>query len=90
MRPIPSDIKYDELLIKELVPVKFHFHYKKWLRYYLDFCEKYQVEKANKESLTSFINKLKKKIRQMNNSNKRLVQYYCTMILNPLMLERVI
>lgn len=34
-------------------------HYLKWLRYYLDFCEKYTFEPANPKSLPNFIRKLK-------------------------------
>ena len=41
MIQIPSDIKinFDALLVKKAVPEKLHSHYKKWLRYYLDFCQ---------------------------------------------------
>ena len=41
MIQIPSDIKinFDALLVKKAVLEKLHSHYKKWLRYYLDFCQ---------------------------------------------------
>ena len=35
---------YDELLAKAAVPERFHFFFKKWLRYYLDFCLKHEFE----------------------------------------------
>jgi len=35
--------------------------YKKWLRYYLDFCFKYNHNKTNKKTLDLFIGKLKEK-----------------------------
>ena len=38
-----------------------HFHYRKWLRYYLDFCLKYDHDPANKESFAPFVQKLKDK-----------------------------
>ncbi len=36
-------------------------YFKKWLRYYLDFCEKYHFPPVRKESLSRFINKLQDK-----------------------------
>jgi len=38
-----------------------HRSFKKWLRYYLDFCEKYQFPAARKESLPEFLGKLREK-----------------------------
>jgi hypothetical protein len=63
MKPIPSETKilYDAALIKKGVSLPAHFHYRKWLRYYLDFCLKYHHEPVNKESLAPFIQKLKAK-----------------------------
>ena len=37
------------------------FNYKKWLRYYLDFCFKYRHQQSDKASLKFFISKLKEK-----------------------------
>ena len=63
VKPIPSEIKilYDALLIKRGVPLTAHFYYRKWLRYYLDFCFKYHHDKSKKDSLSYFIKKLKDK-----------------------------
>ena len=63
MLKIPPQILllYDEFLAKTVVPERFHFFYKKWLRYYLDFCHKYRFEPSKKESLSNFSNKLKDK-----------------------------
>ncbi len=49
MIQIPSDIKinFDALLVKKAIPEKLHSHYKKWLRYYLDFCQKYYFHQLN-------------------------------------------
>jgi len=52
---------YDELLVKKAVPDRSHFLYKKWLRYYLDFCHKYRFESSKRENLSGFLNKLKDK-----------------------------
>ena len=40
MQPIPPRITilYDAALVEKGVPLSAHFHYRKWLRYYLDFC----------------------------------------------------
>ena len=63
MEPIPAEIKirYDAALVKENVPLPAHFHYRKWLRYYLDFCLKYRYEILKKESLSYFLKKLEDK-----------------------------
>ncbi|MEW6608768.1 MAG: hypothetical protein AB1414_15205 [bacterium] len=60
---IPTDIfaQYSLILAKKSVPVSYQSHYKKWLRYYLDFCHKYGFSHSNKESLTQFIKKLQEK-----------------------------
>ena len=63
MLEIPSQIKrlYDELLLKRAVPERSRFLYKKWLRYYLDFCHKYRFEPSRGQNLSKFLDKLKDK-----------------------------
>ena len=63
MIQIPPEIKtqFDALLIQKAIPKRFHSDYRKWLRYYLDFCHKYRFEKSKKETLPYFIKKLKDK-----------------------------
>ena len=63
MKPIPAEIqiRYDAALVKKDVPLPAHFHYKKWLRYYLGFYLKYRYEISRKESLPYFVKKLKDK-----------------------------
>jgi len=63
MKEIPAEIRvlYDALLVQKKIPEKSRFYYKKWLRYYLDFCFKYGCNQSNKESLSCFIKKLKEK-----------------------------
>ncbi len=48
-------------MIKKGIPLPAHFHYRKWLRYYLDFCLRYHHKPADKESLAPFVQKLKDK-----------------------------
>ena len=47
-------------------------HYKKWLRYYLDFCHKYGFELANRQSLPAF----QEKLRAKNQSGSQVQQAY--------------
>jgi len=55
----PSLLKqYEEYLRKKTIPNNFHGTYKKWLRYYLDFCQKYNFSPPQKNSLPHFIRKL--------------------------------
>jgi hypothetical protein len=63
MKQIPSDLKarYSSMLVQKGVPETYHYYYGKWLRYYLDFCEKYRFNQLNKETLAHFIKKLKDK-----------------------------
>ena len=53
MRSVLSDLlkNYSNLLEHRGIPGKNHYHFQKWLRYYLDFCYKYQFILADKDSL---------------------------------------
>ena len=63
MIAVPSNIArlYDARLEKRAVPPAQRPYYKKWLRYYLDFCHKYHHPPAAKKSLSGFIQKLHEK-----------------------------
>ena len=56
-----TKILYDAALAKKGVPLTAHFYYRKWLKYYLDFCLKYHRERSKKGSLPYFLQKLKNK-----------------------------
>jgi integron integrase len=60
---IPNDVftKYIAYLIKTGVPDTSYAEYKKWLRYYLDFCDKYPVPEAKSERVRLFVAKLQDK-----------------------------
>jgi len=60
---IPPDLlaRFESILTKKSVPNEQRNHYKKWLRYYLDFCQKYKQPISTKESLQQFIKKLQEK-----------------------------
>ena len=59
--PIEIIVLYDAQLVQKEIPKNFRFYYKKWLRYYLDFCQKYNFKQSDKKSLSYFIKKLKEK-----------------------------
>ncbi len=59
--PIKIIVLYDAQLVQKEIPKHFRFYYKKWLRYYLDFYQKYNFKQSDKESLSYFIKKLKEK-----------------------------
>jgi len=48
--------RFEAYLRNRRVPNKLHGEYKKWLRYYLDFCQKYQISPTKNGSLPRFIN----------------------------------
>ncbi len=49
------------VLKKRSIPDSSHAEYKKWLRYYLDFCGKYPLSDSKSERVKLFINKLREK-----------------------------
>jgi predicted phosphoadenosine phosphosulfate sulfurtransferase len=63
MRKIPAalNVQFDALLVKKKIPQRFHSHYLKWLRYYLDFHQKNGFSESNPQSQPDFIRKLKEK-----------------------------
>lgn len=63
MKKIPPDLEYrfNILLDQESVNKQIQIEYQKWLRYYLDFCQKYSFVQSDQNSLVSFINKLREK-----------------------------
>ena len=62
MLPIPEYISVQyNVLRQRAIPESFHVHYRKWLRYFLDFCEKYPPPEAKSERVRLFIEKLKSK-----------------------------
>lgn len=81
MRKIPAalNVQFNALLVKNKIPQRFHNHYLKWLRYYLDFCQRYRFNESNSRSLPNFIRKLKEKRRtaaQQKQANDAIHIYY--------------
>ena len=65
---VPDNIleSFENLLVHEPVPVGLRPFYRKWLRYYFDFCHKYQHDISSRESLEPFIEKLSEKNQPSN------------------------
>ena len=63
MLDVPASIKnnYGKLLAKRGIPLHKHNFYQKWLRFYFDYCRKYNHDSTNLSSLTHFIKKLNEK-----------------------------
>ena len=63
MLNIPDNIlvQYEAILKEKVMDVSRHADYKKWLRYYLDFCAKYPVLSNRSDKVRLFINKLQEK-----------------------------
>jgi integron integrase len=63
MLAIPSALQaqFEAYLRDKSVPLQLQGEYKKWLRYYLDFCGKYHFTPAQRGSLPDFVRKLQEK-----------------------------
>ncbi len=59
--PLEINTKFNLLLTDRNIPINEHNNFRKWLRYYLDFCKKYNFDITKKESLPYFIEKLQEK-----------------------------
>jgi len=81
MLKIPEALqkKYDRLLIQKKISADHHSDYKKWLRFYLDFCKKYQHPYADSGSLSLFLAKLEEKKqdkRKQTQAKQAVLLYY--------------
>lgn len=83
MLPISQDIltSFDEILKKREVPARLHIHYRKWLRYFFDFCHKYSPPDTKSEQVQLFIDKLDQKNRLPNFASRPRMMFLC--ISNP-------
>jgi hypothetical protein len=63
MQAIPSALqtRFEDHLRSKAIPESRLWAYRKWLRYYLDYCEKYRFSPRDRDSLPRFIGKLRDK-----------------------------
>ena len=80
MLKIPTGIEssYKAFLEKNGVALKYRHHYLKWLRYYLDFCRKYQFDSVSTDSVEPFIQKLtqKRQTDQQRQQARQAVRFF--------------
>jgi hypothetical protein len=81
MSRIPDDIqgRFEKSLAHESVPEGIRPSYRKWLRYYFDFCHKYQYDMSSRESLKPFLKKLAEKNQPANlkRQTSHVVSIFC-------------
>ena len=53
--PLQLQTEFETLLRNRSVPTGLHPLYKKWLRFYLDFCQKYRFPETERKSLDHFL-----------------------------------
>jgi hypothetical protein len=72
MLPVPVPIlkRFDAILEKRAVAPIQRADYKKWLRYFLDFCTKYPVPEARPDQVRLFIDKLREKRQTLFQQNQ--------------------
>jgi hypothetical protein len=59
--PLQLQTEFETLLRNRSVPTGLHSFYGKWLRFYLDFCQKYRFPETERKSLDYFLLKLQEK-----------------------------
>jgi hypothetical protein len=77
--PVALIEQFKELLVKSKIDQRYRNHYIKWLRYYLDFCHKYEFNRYTHESFPFFLAKLKEKkqtVAQQQQAHKAISIYY--------------
>ena len=72
MLPIPAPIlaRFEAILEKRAITPDHRADYKKWLRYFLDFCIKYPVPAARPEQVRLFSKSYVKKGRPRPSKNR--------------------
>ena len=88
MQPLADDLqtRFEGYLRDKGVPLRLHGEYKKWLRYYLDFCQKYRYPPGRNGSLPPFLRKLQEK-KQTDEQRKqavRAITLYYELVKQPL------
>ena len=68
--PLTLQTQFWTYLRNANISKSWHGVYTKWLRYYLDFCQKYHFPQKQQESLPHFLKKLQNK-RTANTGTKR-------------------
>ena len=94
MITIPQEIleKFETLLGENKIPTNKYNLFKKWLKYYLDFCHKYKHDSQNIDSLPLFINKLrvkKQSKQQQKQGYDAVLIYYKIFNIHPVWSQKI-
>ena len=85
MLNIPSSLRaqFEAYLQEKAIPKNTQALYQKWLRYYLDFCRKYNFPQTQRRSLTHFLMKLheKKQTKAQQDQASHSISLYYELIL---------
>lgn len=80
MIDVPRELResFQARLAGEPVPERLYPFYRKWLRYYWDFCRKYRHDPSSRKSLPPFLEKLaeKKQSRQLRNQAAHAISIF--------------
>jgi len=83
MLKLPANLNqpFDDVLLEKKFSDKERFFYKKWLRFYWDFCHKYYYDAFHTDSLPLFLQKLheKRQTEQQQNQAKYAVSLFYEM-----------
>ncbi|MTW21578.1 hypothetical protein [Allochromatium palmeri] len=86
MREIPPALasRFDSTLVATGIAENHRPYFRRWLRFYLDFCQKYQQDSACRSSLTAFDAKLQDKGQQpwKRQQAQQAVALYLTLLTN--------
>jgi len=86
------DQKFDTILSSKKIPPEQWNNFKKWVRFYLHFCEKYLHNPADIKSLPKFIEKLASKNQTLDQRTQaqKAVEYYSVLFTPEVSEKRVI
>ena len=78
MKPLPDKLlsQYHAALEQQDLPHSLWPHYRKWLCYFLDFCDKYPTTGGRNEQMRLFLQKLTEKNRQQHNASRLPMRYH--------------
>ena len=87
MLQIPAQItdQFTTYIGQQGIPSGQHRYYLKWMRYYLDFCHKYQFDRGSDMSLSAFLKKLDQKNQpvQLQKQAEQAVRMYFAFAQSP-------
>ena len=72
--PLQLQTEFEAFLRNRSIPTGLHPFYRKWLRFYLDFCRKYRFPETERKSLYYFLLNCREKSKMMYNNSRLLMQ----------------